>query len=146
MKRMHIHVSVDDLDTSIEFYSALFANSPDKVKPDYARWKLTEPAVNFAISSRGNRPGVDHLGIQVDDEEELQELRKQLGKAQVQTFAEGETVCCYAQSDKSWIQDPAGVPWEVYRSMADAAVFHAQETASKADCCAPQGQSSQCCG
>lgn len=146
MKRMHIHISVEDLEQSIQFYSTLFSHSPDKVQPDYARWRLSDPAVNFAISTRSDRQGIDHLGIQVDDEEELQGLRQQLDAGSVETFGEGETVCCYAQSDKSWIEDPAGVAWEVYRSMQDAAVFHDQKTVTEGACCVPKAAESQCCG
>ncbi len=146
MKRMHIHISVDNLQQGIEFYKVLFASEPDKIKDDYARWKLTDPAVNFAISTRSNRLGIDHLGIQVDEEAELQTMRAQLNQGDVETFGEGETVCCYAQSDKSWIQDPAGVPWEVYRSMQDAPMFHDQSSAANTACCAPQPEGSQCCG
>ncbi len=146
MKRMHIHISVDDLQQGIDFYQVLFASEPDKVQDDYARWKLTDPAVTFAISTRSNRQGIDHLGIQVDEEAELQALRSQLNQGQVETFGEGETVCCYAQSDKSWIQDPAGVPWEVYRSMQDVPMFHDQASAADTACCVPEQASNSCCG
>ena len=146
MKRMHIHISVDNLQQGIDFYQVLFASEPDKLQEDYARWKLTDPAVTFAISTRSSHQGIDHLGIQVDEEDELQALRAQLSEGKVDTFGEGETICCYAQSDKSWIQDPAGVAWEVYRSMQDAPVFHEQATAGDTACCVPQAESSQCCG
>lgn len=146
MKRMHIHISVDDLDKSIEFYSTLFASSPDKVKADYARWKLQDPAVNFAVSTRGESEGLNHLGIQVDEDSELQDLRDRLQAGKVQTFGEGETVCCYAESDKSWIQDPAGVPWEVYRSMQDASVYVDESHTSNNVCCVPTKEENSCCG
>ena len=146
MKRMHVHISVDDLQQSINFYQVLFANEPDKVEADYARWKLSNPAVTFAISTRGTQRGIDHLGIQVDEEDELTAMRAQLAKGEIATFAEGETTCCYAQSDKSWIQDPAGVPWEVYRSMQDASVYHDRTSADESACCVPQSANNQCCG
>ena len=146
MKRMHVHISVDDLQQSINFYQVLFANEPDKVEADYARWKLSDPAVTFAISTRGTQRGIDHLGIQVDEEDELTAMRAQLAKGEIATFAEGETTCCYAQSDKSWIQDPAGVPWEVYRSMQDASVYHDRTSADESACCVPQSANNQCCG
>jgi catechol 2,3-dioxygenase-like lactoylglutathione lyase family enzyme len=123
MKRMHIHVGVEHLDQAIRFYSALFAAEPVKIRTDYAKWLLDEPSVNFAISTRAGRPGVDHLGLQADDEEELAALRARLADADMTVFDEGETVCCYARSDKSWVQDPAGIPWEAYRSMAEAEIY-----------------------
>jgi catechol 2,3-dioxygenase-like lactoylglutathione lyase family enzyme len=123
MKRMHIHVGVEHLDQAIRFYSALFAAEPVKIRTDYAKWLLDEPSVNFAISTRAGRPGVDHLGLQADDEEELAALRARLADADMTVFDEGETVCCYARSDKSWVQDPAGIPWEAYRSMAEAVIY-----------------------
>ena len=146
MKRMHIHISVEDLGKSVEFYSTLFASKPDKLKSDYARWKLQDPAVNFAVSTRGESAGVNHLGIQVDEDTELEDLRDRLLKGKVQTFGEGETVCCYAESDKSWIQDPAGVPWEVYRSMQDAPVYIDDSRPSNNVCCVPSKEETACCG
>ena len=120
MKRFHIHVGVENLDESIRFYSALFGAEPVKTKSDYAKWLLEDPRVNFAISTRAKKQGVDHLGIQVDEERELTEVRDRLKGADVAVVEEGETVCCYARSDKSWVQDPAGIAWETYRTMEDA--------------------------
>ncbi len=114
MKRMHVHVAVEDLDHSIGFYSALFDAQPAVVKPDYAKWMLDDPRVNFAISTRGRQAGLDHLGIQVESQEELQEVYARLRKAGGNIIEQGETACCYAKSEKSWIDDPAGLSWETF--------------------------------
>lgn len=137
MKRFHIHIGVEKLDEAICFYSALFGAAPVKAKPDYAKWMLDDPCVNFAISTRANKKGVDHLGIQVEEESELNELRSRLEKADMTVLEEGATTCCYARSDKSWVQDPVGIPWETYRTMEDAHLF--SERAGDADgaCCVP---------
>lgn len=123
MKRIHIHVGVEKLDESIRFYSAIFGAQPVKTKADYAKWMLEDPRVNFAISTRASKNGVDHLGIQVEENEELEELRGRIRSADLAVFDEGETVCCYANSEKSWVQDPAGIAWEAYRTMEDAQIF-----------------------
>lgn len=143
MKRLHIHVGVEDIGQSIRFYSALFGAEPVKTKPDYAKWLLDDPHVNFAISTRTGDKGVNHLGIQVDDDGELAELRARLKKADMPVTDEGETVCCYARSEKSWVQDPAGIPWEAYRTMEDADIFKAEKSASA--CCAPDDKAGSCC-
>jgi catechol 2,3-dioxygenase-like lactoylglutathione lyase family enzyme len=123
MKRMHIHVGVEHLDQAIAFYSALFGEQPTKIKSDYAKWMLDDPRINFAISTQGGSKGVNHLGIQVEEDSELEELRARLKAADLSLFDEGETVCCYARSDKSWIEDPAGIAWEAYRTMEEAQYF-----------------------
>jgi len=125
MKRVHIHVGVENLDQAIGFYSALFGVEPVKVKDDYAKWLVDDPRLNFAIST-GEGRGVDHLGIQTDDAEELAGIRTQLEAADMALFNEGETVCCYAKSDKTWVQDPSGVAWEAYHNMGDAEKFHGE--------------------
>lgn len=125
MKRLHIHVGVGDLEEGISFYSALFGAKPVKVKEDYAKWLIDDPRVNFAIST-GEGRGVDHLGIQTDDADELAAIRDQLKSADMAMFEEGETVCCYAKSDKTWVQDPSGVAWEAYHNMGDAEKFHGE--------------------
>ena len=109
MKRMHVHVGVEDLDRSIGFYSALFAARPAVVKSDYAKWMLDDPRVNFAISTRGKQPGLDHLGIQVESKDELSDVYARLRQAGGTVLEQGQTTCCYAQSEKSWIDDPAGI-------------------------------------
>jgi catechol 2,3-dioxygenase-like lactoylglutathione lyase family enzyme len=156
MKRFHIHVGVEKLDESILFYSALFGAEPVKTKTDYAKWLLEDPRVNFAISTRAKKNGIDHLGIQVEEESELTELRERIKAGEMAIVEEGETVCCYARSDKSWIQDPSGIPWEAYRTMEDAQLFsdhpdqaeHAcctPETMGEPDCCAPSENTAGCC-
>lgn len=116
----------------------MFGAEPVKQKPDYAKWLLDDPRVNFAISSRGRKPGLDHLGIQVDEDSELSEVRERLAKADMKTFDEGETTCCYSKADKTWVMDPAGLPWETYRNMADVEMFGAdRREAQPTACCAP---------
>jgi catechol 2,3-dioxygenase-like lactoylglutathione lyase family enzyme len=138
MKRMHIHVGVESLDQSIKFYSALFGEQPVKSKTDYAKWMLDDPRINFAISTRSGKAGLDHLGLQVDSDEELQDLRERLKRADMSVFDEGETVCCYARSDKSWLEDPSGIAWEAYKTMADAQLFSAGAEPEQGACCTPE--------
>ena len=129
MKRLHIHIGVEKLDESIRFYSALFGAAPIKTKPDYAKWLLDDPRVNFAISTRAQNKGVDHLGIQVDDDAELTEMRERLKGGDMAVADEGETVCCYARSEKSWIQDPSGIPgkptgrWKMPKFFSDGPIL-----------------------
>ena len=156
MKRFHIHVGVQNIDEAIRFYTTLFGAAPIKTKPDYAKWLLDDPRVNFAVSTRVQKTGLDHLGIQVEEEAELTELRDRLKAGAMEVVDEGETVCCYARSEKSWIQDPAGIPWETYRTMEDAEVFSGTagavqsacctpETKGKPDCCDPSPATAGCC-
>jgi len=154
MKRMHIHVNVKNLDDSVRFYSALFGANPAKTKPDYAKWMLDDPRINFAISTRSGKVGVDHLGIQVDSGAELSAWRDQLSQANLSTHNDGETVCCYAKSEKSWVEDPAGIPWEAYHTMEDAQIFSSPdaesacctpETKGKPGCCTPSEKTVGCC-
>jgi len=123
MKRFHVHIGVEKLEEAICSYSALFGVDLVKTKPDYAKWMLDDPRVNFAIYTRTKKKGVDHLGIQVEEEGELHELRSRLVRADMNVLEEGTTTCCYARSDKSWVQDLAGIPWEAYRTMEDAQFF-----------------------
>ena len=123
MKRLHVHVSVDDIPRSIGFYSALFAAEPSVVKSDYAKWMLEDPRVNFAISTRGREPGLDHLGIQVETTEELHDVYARLREAGGTVVAQGQTTCCYAQSEKSWIDDPAGIAWETFLTTGESIVY-----------------------
>ena len=123
MKRLHLHVSVPDLAQSIGFYATLFGAPPSVVKPDYAKWMLDDPRVNFAISQRGAPAGVDHVGIQVESAAELGELAGRLREAGAQTFDETAATCCYARSDKSWVRDPAGVRWETFFTYGEATVY-----------------------
>ncbi len=120
MARMHVHVAVENLDQSIGFYSALFDAEPAVVKPDYAKWMLDDPRANFAISTRGREPGLDHVGIQVENADELHEVYARLRRAGGTVIEQGETSCCYAKSEKSWIDDPAGISWEAFHTTGES--------------------------
>lgn len=145
MKRFHVHVGVNDLEHSIGFYSTLFDAQPSVVKQDYAKWMLDDPCVNFAISSGQHAAkGIEHLGIQAEDEGELAQVYRRLKAADRPVLAEGQTTCCYAESEKSWIADPDGIVWEAFFTNGEATVYgespalsalsqHAADTA----CCAP---------
>lgn len=136
MKRFHVHVSVSNLQESIRFYSALFGAQPTLVKPDYAKWMLEDPRINFAVSQRGAAPGVDHLGIQVDSDEELAEVRSLLERAALPVRDEPGVACCYARSDKHWVTDPQGIAWEAYRSLGTIPTFNEGHTGARV-CCSP---------
>ena len=123
MKRFHVHLHVADLAQSVGFYSRLFAAEPARHEGDYAKWMLDDPPLNFAISTRGGRPGVDHLGIQVDDAGELGALKAQAASADRELLDEGETTCCYARSEKHWVTDPQGVAWEHFHTLGNIPVF-----------------------
>ncbi len=125
MKRFHVHLRVKNLEESIQFYNTLFNTPATKVKSDYAKWMLEDPKINFAISTGEGcqGQGIQHLGLQVDNSEELQEVYAQLEKAEGQIKEECQTTCCYAVSDKSWIEDPQSVRWEVFQTHGDATVY-----------------------
>jgi catechol 2,3-dioxygenase-like lactoylglutathione lyase family enzyme len=123
MKRLHVHVSVEDVSQSVRFYSTLFAAEPAVVKPDYAKWMLDDPRVNFAISARGGAGGLDHFGIQVETPAELQEVYGRLQKADRPVLEEGATTCCYAKSEKAWITDPQGLSWETFLTSGASTVY-----------------------
>jgi len=157
VKRLHVHVAVNDLNQSIGFYSALFAAQPAVVKPDYAKWMLSDPRVNFAISTRGREPGLDHLGIQVESADELQEVYARLREAGGNIVEQGQTACCYARSEKSWIDDPAGIAWETFFTTGEstsygdgsgereARIAHQKQSACGAPQTAPVAVASTCC-
>jgi hypothetical protein len=139
MKRFHVHVHVADLAPNIAFYSAMFNQAPARQEADYAKWMLTDPPLNFAISTRGGSPGVDHMGIQVETDEELQSLKTQARAADMALLDEGATTCCYAASDKYWLQDPQGLAWEQFRTLENIPVFSQETKPKTADavvCCA----------
>jgi catechol 2,3-dioxygenase-like lactoylglutathione lyase family enzyme len=148
MKRFHIHVAVDDLAANIGFYSGVFGQQPAVVKEDYAKWMLDDPRINFAISNRGLKAGVDHLGIQVDSDEELAVLREQVRKADIAARDQLDAACCYANSNKYWITDPQGIAWETYHTLGSIPTFgedakQALKTGGSAvpsACCAPAGK------
>ena len=140
MKRLHVHVGVHDLQKSIRFYSALFAAQPTVSKPDYAKWMLDDPRVNFAISTRASKAGLDHLGIQAENSDELEEIGSRLAQADVSVTPQKGASCCYAKSDKYWTLDPQGIAWESFHSLDSVPVYgedHVRETAAKSACCAP---------
>ena len=120
MKRFHVHAHVEDLQASVAFYSRLFAAEPTRLEADYAKWMLDDPRVNFAISMRGAKTGLNHLGIQVENEGELAEVYARLKEAGAPVVEEGKTTCCYAQSEKSWIDDPAGISWETFLTTGES--------------------------
>ena len=140
MKRFHVHLHVDDLTKSIAFYSNLFASPPARVEADYAKWMLDDPRINFAISTLGQGKGIDHLGIQAEDEAELTELKAR-GQAADQTLLdEGETVCCYARSEKHWVTDPQGIAWEHFQTLDAAVPVYGQPKSvakTESACCTP---------
>lgn len=147
MKRFHVHVHVDDLSKNIAFYSAMFNQQPARTEADYAKWMLTDPPVNFAISTRGSAVGVDHLGIQVDSKEDLAELRVHAAKADMAVLDEGQTSCCYARSDKYWVTDPQGIAWEQFHTLDNIPVFSEAPAKQGAACCAAPAASpaKSCC-
>jgi hypothetical protein len=144
MKRFHVHVSVEDVPASVRFYSALFSAQPTVIKSDYAKWMLDDPRVNFAISRRGSDVGVRHLGIQVEDGEELRDVYERLKLAERPVLNEGRTTCCYAKSEKSWIEDPQGVKWETFLTTGESTVYGADpeseppRASSAPRCCSPR--------
>ncbi len=152
MKRFHVHVRVDDLQASIAFYTRLFATPPTRSESDYAKWMLEDPRINFAISSRGGRSGLDHLGFQTDTADELLQLKAQARSADMALIDEGETSCCYAQSEKHWITDPQGIAWEHFHTLGDIPIFQTDASPVQANaCCTPNtshapAKASACCG
>ena len=151
MKRLHVNISVTDLDASIGFYNSLFDAEPTVLKTDYAKWMLDDPRVNFAISTRGERKGIEHLGIQVENDDELNEVYSRLQVAGTPVIEEGETTCCYANSEKSWIFDPEGIAWETFLTRGESPVYGSdviQPIDGSGACCTPQQKESAdsgCC-
>ena len=147
MKRFHVHISVDKLVDSISFYSALFGMEPTVTKPDYAKWMLDDPRINFAISQRGAKAGLDHLGIQVESDNELEALNQQFTQAALPVEAQKAAACCYSESNKYWTMDPQGIAWETFHSLTSIPLFgndtpvpvKKQESA-----CCPSSSGSKC--
>ncbi len=139
MKRLHIHIAVNELSESINFYSILFGSDPTSEKEDYAKWDLTEPAINFAISKRGHTSGINHLGIQVDSEEELEEIANRLDNAEITTAKQTGSSCCYSHSNKHWALDPQGIAWESFHTLGAIPIF-GEDTKTDSD-----DESSACC-
>lgn len=149
MKRFHVHVAVPDLQAGIRFYSTMFGAEPTVVKDDYAKWMLEDPRVNFAISHRGGAAGINHLGFQVDHPSELKEIHSRLQAADSGVTEEKNVSCCYARSDKYWVTDPAGVPWESFHSLGTVPFYNGEtQEADKGACCAPSAKAparAPCC-
>ena len=144
MKRFHVHMAVEDIEQNVRFYSTLFGTGPTVVKPDYAKWMIEDPRVNFAISKRGAKAGLDHVGIQVENEAELEDVHARLARADQNLLKQEQTSCCYAKSNKYWVQDPQGVAWEAFHTLGEVPVFGDGTPAEKpgnlerkAACCAP---------
>jgi catechol 2,3-dioxygenase-like lactoylglutathione lyase family enzyme len=148
MKRLHVHVSVGDLAQSLRFYAELFGTAPSVHKADYAKWMLEDPRVNFSISQRGSTLGVQHLGVQVESRDELEEVYARLRRAAAPVLEVGATTCCYAHSEKSWIADPQGVQWETFLTTGESTVYGrdsvrvdavkaAEPPCCAASCCTP---------
>jgi catechol 2,3-dioxygenase-like lactoylglutathione lyase family enzyme len=137
MKRFHVHISVDDLDRNVRFYTTVFGTSPTVLQPDYAKWMLEDPRINFAISKRGLKPGVDHLGMQIESDAELNELRRQVAATEMAALDQQNTVCCYARSDKYWITDPQGVAWETFHTLESVPVYGEARGSESTACCSP---------
>jgi len=147
VKRFHVHLHVENLSANLGFYSEMFGVEPTRIESDYAKWMLTDPPVNFAISTRGSQTGVDHLGIQTDNSEELAEMKQRAQAADMALLDEGETTCCYARSEKHWVTDPQGIAWEAFHTLDNIPVFSEREAgvqpaavATEAPCCTPSTQ------
>jgi catechol 2,3-dioxygenase-like lactoylglutathione lyase family enzyme len=146
MKRFHVHISVEDLEANVRFYSTIFGMPPTVLKSDYAKWMVDDPRINFAISNRGLRAGIDHLGVQVESEAELTALREKVSKAQIGAFDQPNADCCYARSDKYWTTDPQGVAWETFHTLDSIPVYgDAERTEPTGGCGSTQPSKSNAC-
>ena len=146
MSRLHVHISVDNIEKNIRFYSALFGTRPSVEKHDYAKWDLSEPAVNFAISKRGVQQGLDHVGIQADSDEELAVIQSRLEQAGIGGAEQRNAACCYARSNKYWTQDPQGIAWESFHSLETIPTFsRGDEAPAASGCCVPKMATAGCC-
>lgn len=151
MKRFHVHVAVPDLQQGVRFYSTVFGAQPSIVKPDYAKWMLDEPRLNFAISKQERANGVNHLGFQVDEASELDEIHSRLAAADAGLVEEKNVSCCYARSNKYWITDPAGIAWETFHTLGAVPTYSGEEGCGEGEgaCCATtpsQPEKASCCG
>jgi catechol 2,3-dioxygenase-like lactoylglutathione lyase family enzyme len=150
MKRFHIHLAVDNLDQNIQFYSTLFGREPSVRHDDYAKWMLDDPRINFAISNRGAKIGVDHLGIQAEDEQELKDIKLRLDATQRPVESQEQAACCYMRSDKYWITDPQGIAWESFHSLTEIPTFNDKTAPSDGEnpfaCCPAVDKTTPCCG
>ncbi len=135
MKRLHINLQVHDIGVSTKFYNALFDATPTVEKPDYSKWILAEPSVNFSISLGGNRPGIRHLGIEAETTSELEEIYANMSRTGHQIRPEDNATCCYAKSEKSWIKDPQGIEWEAFHTHGVSEVNRIAEPCEQDTCC-----------
>lgn len=149
MSRIHIHIAVGSIDDNVNFYSALFGAQPEMVKSDYVKWSLENPAVNFSISSRGAKTGIDHIGIQAESETEQLDIESRLKQAAIAGFQQTGTHCCYSKSDKYWVTDPQGVPWETFHTLESIPFYGSarnDESVAESECCGqPANVSGNCC-
>lgn len=148
MNRLHVHVNVADLERSVRYYTTLFGSDPTVRKPDYAKWMLDDPRVNFAISMQGRTPGVDHLGIQTETRDALDAVASRLAAADVETLAQEGTTCCYAKSDKAWSEDPSGIKWESFYTFGESTQYGESAPRGDSACCAPRAgkaAAASCC-
>lgn len=152
MKRFHVHVAVNDLEVNVRFYTTVFGIQPSVLKPDYAKWMPDDPTINFAIAKRGAKPGVNHVGIQVESQQELTELRQQLASAEIAALDQPNAECCYARSDKYWVNDPQGIAWEIFHTLESIPLYGHVEPLQASPCCAPAAgqqikrkESTACC-
>jgi catechol 2,3-dioxygenase-like lactoylglutathione lyase family enzyme len=153
MKRFHAHVRVDDLGSSVRFYSTLFGTEPAVLKPDYAKWMLDDPRVNFAIAAGSTLTGLDHLGLQVESDEDLATIAKRLDAAGQSVVRQENAACCYARGNKGWVSDPSGISWETFHTFGETTVYgndiaprtDASKPPEATSCCAPPSSTSTCC-
>ena len=145
MKRFHINLSVNDLSKSILFYSSLFGVQPGVKKNDYAKWMLDDPHINFSISTHGTQSGIDHIGIQAEDENEFNEIRKRLNSVETQVLEQPDVTCCYAQSSKSWVHDPDGIAWEAFLTLGETTTYNDMTTQASQRVVNGEQESSSCC-
>ncbi|WP_437683475.1 ArsI/CadI family heavy metal resistance metalloenzyme [Sorangium sp. So ce131] len=140
----HISLNVSNIDASVAFYERAFGVSATKRRPGYAKFDLSTPALNLTMQE-APRTGVNasHFGVQVASTEDVIEAKRRFEAAELKTFTEEDTACCYAVQDKVWIEDPDGNSWEVFVVKGDADVMENQPAKAaapaktEAACCAP---------
>jgi catechol 2,3-dioxygenase-like lactoylglutathione lyase family enzyme len=151
MNRFHVHVRVADLESSVSFYSQLFGAEPAILKADYAKWLLEDPRINFAISANASETGIDHLGFQVESDDELSAIASRLTKAEVSVTRQENASCCYARGNKAWVTDPNRVSWETFYSFGDSVTYgndlrpQSATTLAESSCCIPIARTNACC-
>lgn len=152
MKRFHVHVRISDLDSSVKFYSALFGTAPAVLKADYAKWVLEDPWVNFAVSAGSKEVGIDHLGFELDSNDDLVEVARRFAASGAKLIRQENAACCYARGDKAWVADPIGISWEAFHTFGESTVYGNDVIAREAldsdsgACCKPTADTAACCG